>query len=64
MDYGMKHDIIDNSTGNIVGCISFSDNDTAGMLADINLAHRLIDELQDRLHVLEQQFVEHLETHC
>jgi hypothetical protein len=61
----MKHDIIDRGTGNIVGCISFSDNtSTSVILADLDLLHGLVRGLQDRIHELEQQFTEHLETHC
>jgi hypothetical protein len=60
----MKHDIIDRDTGNIVGVISLSETAMPELLADLNLAHRLIKELQDRVMLLEQDMANITDKHC
>jgi hypothetical protein len=61
----MKHDIIDNNTGNIVGCISFEPRDDSLITtAKLGVLLHMIEELQDRVHVLEQELAEHTEHHC
>lgn len=62
----MKHDIIDRDTGNIVGVLSLSDSTTTipMILGELNLLHRLISELQDRMALLEQDMQQITDKHC
>ena len=64
----MKHDIIDRRTGNIVGCVNFAPTQSLAVISDL-LARvasltRLVDQLEDRMIVLEEEMASITDKHC